>query len=110
MILADTSKVAEAVIETLSGPAKMSVLLQQFVKESRGRDVRAFVVGDRVVAAMRRVAQGDEFRSNIHWGGASRARRARRGTPLLLGSHALGQPVGGGGISRRQSRVTSSMS
>ena len=69
VILADTTKVAEAIIETLSGPAKMSVLLQQFVKESRGRDVRAFVVGNRVVAAMRRVAEGDEFRSNIHRGG-----------------------------------------
>ncbi|MDJ0853147.1 MAG: 30S ribosomal protein S6--L-glutamate ligase [Myxococcota bacterium] len=71
VILADTTKVAEAVIETLSGPAKMSVLLQQFVKESRGRDVRAFVVGNRVVAAMRRVASGDEFRSNIHRGGSA---------------------------------------
>ena len=69
VILAESTKVAEAIIETLSGPAKMSVLIQQFVKESRGRDVRAFVVGNRVVAAMRRVAQGDEFRSNIHRGG-----------------------------------------
>ncbi len=69
VILADTTKVAEAVIETLSGPANMNVLLQQFIKESRGRDVRAFVVGNRVVAAMRRVAEGDEFRSNIHRGG-----------------------------------------
>ncbi len=69
VILADSTKIAEAIIETLSGPAKMSVLLQQFVKESRGRDVRAFVVGNRVVAAMRRVAAGDEFRSNIHRGG-----------------------------------------
>ncbi len=73
VILADTTKVAEAVIETLSGPAKMSVLLQQFVKESRGRDVRAFVVGNRVVAAMRRIASGDEFRSNIHRGGRAEA-------------------------------------
>ena len=69
VILADTTNVAEAVIETLSGPARMSVLLQQFVKESRGRDVRAFVVGNKVVAAMRRVAEGGEFRSNIHRGG-----------------------------------------
>ncbi len=69
VILADSTKVAEAIIETLSGPAKMSVLLQRFVKESKGRDIRAFVVGSRVVAAMRRVADGDEFRSNIHRGG-----------------------------------------
>ncbi len=71
VILAETTGVAEAIIETLSGPAKMSVLLQQFVKESKGRDIRAFVVGDRVVAAMRRTAQGDEFRSNIHRGGSA---------------------------------------
>jgi len=71
VILADSTKVAEAIIETLSGPARMSVLLQRFVKESKGRDIRAFVVGGRVVAAMRRTAQGDEFRSNVHRGGSA---------------------------------------
>jgi ribosomal protein S6--L-glutamate ligase len=68
VILADTAKVAQAIIETLQG-AKQNVLIQKFVKESRGRDIRAFVVGGHVVAAMRRVAQGDEYRSNIHRGG-----------------------------------------
>lgn len=68
VILADTSKVAEAIIETLQS-TKQNVLVQKFVAESKGRDVRAFVVGDRVVAAMRRVAQGQEFRSNVHRGG-----------------------------------------
>jgi len=71
VILADSTKVAEAVIETLAGPAKMSVLLQQFIAESKGRDIRAFVVGNRVVAAMRRSAAGDDFRSNIHRGGTA---------------------------------------
>ena len=71
VILADSTKVAEAIIETLAGPAKMSVLLQQFVSESKGRDIRAFVVGGRVVAAMRRTASGDDFRSNIHRGGTA---------------------------------------
>lgn len=71
VILAESTSVAEAIIETLSGPAKQSVLLQKFVKESKGKDIRAFVVGDRVVAAMRRIAQGDEFRSNIHRGGSA---------------------------------------
>jgi ribosomal protein S6--L-glutamate ligase len=73
VILAESTKIAEAVIETLSGPARMSVLLQEFVRESRGRDVRALVVGPRVVAAMRRIAQGDEFRSNVHRGGRAEA-------------------------------------
>lgn len=71
VILADSTKVAEAIIETLAGPAKMSVLLQEYVKESKGRDIRAFVVGNRVVAAMRRTAEGDEFRSNLHRGGSA---------------------------------------
>ena len=70
VILAETNKVAEAIIETLQG-AKQNVLVQRFVAESRGRDIRAFVVGDRVVAAIRRVAQGKEFRSNIHRGGTA---------------------------------------
>jgi len=48
---------------------KHSVLIQKFVAESKGRDIRAFVVGDQVVGAMRRVAQGQEFRSNVHRGG-----------------------------------------
>ncbi len=72
VILADTDKVAEAIIETLQS-TKQNVLIQKFVAESKGRDVRAFVVGDRVVGAMRRVAQGQEFRSNVHRGGKTEA-------------------------------------
>ena len=68
VILAPDTRVAEAVIETLQS-TRQNVLIQRFVAESRGRDVRALVVGDRVVAAMRRVAKGDEFRSNVHRGG-----------------------------------------
>jgi len=68
VILAPQVKVAEAIIETLHS-TKQNVLIQRFISESRGRDIRALVVGDRVVAAMRRVADGDEFRSNVHRGG-----------------------------------------
>jgi len=68
VILAPDKKVAEAIIETLQS-TKQNVLIQQFIAESRGRDIRALVVGDRVVGAMRRSAQGDEFRSNVHRGG-----------------------------------------
>ncbi|MEO7350119.1 MAG: RimK family alpha-L-glutamate ligase [Terrimesophilobacter sp.] len=68
VILAPEIKVAEAIIETLHS-TKQNVLIQSFISESRGRDIRALVVGDRVVAAMRRVAVGDEFRSNVHRGG-----------------------------------------
>ena len=55
VILAETTKVAEGIIETLQN-AKQNVLVQKFIKESKGRDIRAFVIGDNVVAAMRRVA------------------------------------------------------
>jgi ribosomal protein S6--L-glutamate ligase len=68
VILADSTNVAAAIIETLQS-TRQNVLVQKFVAESRGKDIRAFVVGDQVVAAMRRVAQGQEFRSNVHRGG-----------------------------------------
>ncbi len=69
VILAPELRVAEAIIETLQS-TRQNVLIQRFVAESKGRDIRALVVGDRVVAAMRRVAKGDEFRSNVHRGGS----------------------------------------
>ncbi len=72
VILAPDAKIAEAIIETLHSTGT-NVLLQRFVAESRGRDIRALVVGDRVVAAMRRTAKGDEFRSNVHRGGSTEA-------------------------------------
>jgi ribosomal protein S6--L-glutamate ligase len=68
VILAETTKMAEAIIETLHS-TRQDVVIQRFVSESRGRDIRAFVVGDRVVAAMSRQAAGDEFRANLHRGG-----------------------------------------
>jgi ribosomal protein S6--L-glutamate ligase len=68
VILADSYKIAEAIIETLQS-TRQNVLIQKFVAESKGKDIRAIVVGDQVVAAMRRVAQGQEFRSNVHRGG-----------------------------------------
>jgi len=68
VLLAETVKSAEAIIELLQSQ-RQNVLIQKFVAESKGRDIRAIVVGDRVVASMRRVAQGQEFRSNVHRGG-----------------------------------------
>ncbi|MDX1647742.1 MAG: 30S ribosomal protein S6--L-glutamate ligase [Longimicrobiales bacterium] len=72
VILADSVKIAEAIIETLQS-AKQNVLIQKFVGESKGTDVRALVVGDRVIASMRRRAQGGDFRSNVHRGGTAEA-------------------------------------
>ncbi|MCF8060278.1 MAG: RimK family alpha-L-glutamate ligase [Bacteriovoracaceae bacterium] len=70
VLLAHTIEMATSIIELLQSQ-KQNVLIQKFVAESKGRDVRAIVVGDRVVAAMRRVAQGQEFRSNVHRGGVT---------------------------------------
>lgn len=72
VILADKVEIAKAIVETLHS-THQQVLLQKFVAESKGKDVRAFVIGDRVVAAIRRTAQGQEFRSNVHRGGKAEA-------------------------------------
>ena len=72
VLLAETVSAAESIIELLQSQ-KQNVLIQKFVAESKGKDIRAFVVGDRVVAAMRRTAQGQEFRSNVHRGGIAEA-------------------------------------
>ncbi len=72
VLLAESVKAAESIIELLQSQ-KQNVLIQKFVAESKGKDIRAFVVGDRVVAAMRRTAQGQEFRSNVHRGGIAQA-------------------------------------
>lgn len=72
VLLAETVQAAASIIELLQSQ-KQNVLIQKFVAESKGKDIRAFVVGDRVVAAMRRVAQGQEFRSNVHRGGIAEA-------------------------------------
>ncbi len=70
VLLAESITAATSIIELLQSQ-KQNVLIQKFVAESKGKDIRAFVVGDRVVAAMRRVAQGQEFRSNVHRGGVA---------------------------------------
>lgn len=72
VLLAESIKSAEAIVELLQSQ-NQNVLIQKFVAESRGKDIRALVVGDQVVAAMRRVAQGQEFRSNVHRGGLTEA-------------------------------------
>ena len=67
VVLAETEQVARQVLETFWGLG-MNVLVQEFIEESEGRDIRALVVGQRVVAAMRRQAPIGELRSNVHRG------------------------------------------
>lgn len=71
VVLAETKKAAESVLQTLMG-LKANVIVQEFIKESKGSDMRCFVVGDKVVASMERVAEEGEFRANIHRGGNAR--------------------------------------
>ena len=68
VVLAETQQAAESVIESFFG-LKASVLVQEFIKEAGGSDIRCFVIGDKVVAAMKRQGKEGEFRSNLHRGG-----------------------------------------
>ncbi len=70
VVLAETTQAAESVIEAFRG-LKANILVQEFIKEAEGRDIRCFVIGDRVVAAMMRQAKSGEFRSNLHRGGSA---------------------------------------
>ena len=70
VVLAETKKAAESVIESFFG-LKASVMVQEFISEAGGSDIRCFVVGNKVVAAMKRTAQDGEFRSNLHRGGSA---------------------------------------
>lgn len=70
VVLAETRKAAETVIESFLG-LKAEVLVQEFIKEAGGSDIRCFVVGDKVVASMKRQGKDGEFRSNIHRGGSA---------------------------------------
>jgi len=78
VVLAETKKAAKSVLQAfyLTNDDGTNILLQEFIKESAGTDIRAFVVGGRVVASMKRQSLDDDFRSNLHKGG--------EGTPIKL--------------------------
>ncbi|MDX3772828.1 30S ribosomal protein S6--L-glutamate ligase [Chromatiaceae bacterium AAb-1] len=70
VVLAETRTAAESVIEAFMG-LNANILVQEYIKEANGADIRCFVVGDKVVAAMKRQAKAGEFRSNLHRGGTA---------------------------------------
>ncbi len=70
VVLAETRTAAESVIDAFMG-LNAHILVQEYIKEANGADIRCFVVGDRVVAAMKRQAKAGEFRSNLHRGGSA---------------------------------------
>jgi len=70
IVLAETRKAAESVMSAFR-QLDADIMVQEFIKESGGTDIRAFVVGDEVVASMKRIAPEGEFRSNVHRGGTT---------------------------------------
>lgn len=76
VVLAETSKAAEALINAFRG-LEADFLVQEFIKESGGADIRCFVIGDKVIAAMQRTAAPGEYRSNLHRGGTASVVRLR---------------------------------
>jgi ribosomal protein S6--L-glutamate ligase len=96
VVLAETAPAASSVIEAFHG-LDQNILIQQFIGEAKGSDIRALVVGRRVVAAMKRQAVTGEFRSNIHRGGTAKKMRLRpdyRKTALAA-ARVLGLRVAG---------------
>jgi ribosomal protein S6--L-glutamate ligase len=70
VVLAETRKAAESVLEAFMG-LKANIMVQEYIKEANGADIRCFVLGDKVIAAMKRQAKPGEFRSNLHRGGTA---------------------------------------
>lgn len=70
VLLAESYKAAESVIQAFIG-VRANIIVQEYIKEAEGADIRCLVIGDQVVAAMRRCAAPGEFRSNIHLGGTA---------------------------------------
>lgn len=72
VVLAETKSAAESVIQAFQG-LKANILVQEFIKEAEGTDIRCFVVGEKVVGSMLRKGREGEFRSNVHRGGSAEA-------------------------------------
>ncbi len=96
VVLAETAPAASSVIEAFQG-LDQNILIQKFIKEAKGADIRALVVGRKVVAAMKRKAVAGEFRSNIHRGGKATAVRltADYRRTALAAARVLGLRVAG---------------
>lgn len=96
VMLAESREGLESILQAFWSLGHI-VLLQEFIKEAKGRDVRAFVVGEKVIGAMRREAKLGEFRSNIHRGAIGRP--VRLGTEdersVIEAAHAMGLHVAG---------------
>jgi ribosomal protein S6--L-glutamate ligase len=96
VMLASTLSELEGILATFSDLGQ-DIVLQEFIAESRGRDIRALVVGERVVAAMRRRAKRGEFRSNLHRGGRGKAVKLPRAyrEAAVMAARIVGLEVAG---------------
>lgn len=96
VMLAESRKAAKSIIEAFYG-LKADILIQEFIKEAAGADIRAFVVDGKVVGAMKRQGKGDDFRSNLHRGGSGvliKLSKQEKETALAA-ANALGLAVAG---------------
>lgn len=96
VVLAETKKAGQSVIEAFNG-LKARVIIQEFIKEAKGADIRAFVVNGKVVGAMKRQGAEGEFRSNLHRGGrATLIKLSRAEKSAALGAaKAMGLEIAG---------------
>ena len=102
VVLAEKPAASQSVIEAFRG-LYANFLVQEFVREAEGRDIRCFVVGDQVVAAMQRAAMPGDFRANLHRGGTGsvvKLSAAERAVALREAGH--GNPCGGSGRNHRR--------
>jgi ribosomal protein S6--L-glutamate ligase len=104
VVLAETNKAAESVINAFKS-LKANILVQEFIKEAAGKDIRCFVVGDKIVASMQREAADGEYRSNMHRGGKATMIKL---TPeerkmAIKTAHVMGLKVAGVDIIRSKS-------
>lgn len=99
VVLAETKKAAKSVLQAfyVMNEDGTNILLQEFVKESAGTDIRAFVVGGKVVASMKRQSLDDDFRSNLHQGGEGKAIKLtdEERKTAIRAAKAMGLPVCG---------------
>ena len=96
VVLSETPKSARSVIDAFHG-ADIAILVQEFIKEAEGRDIRAIVVGGKIIATMERIGVDGEFRSNLHRGGTSapaKLSRSERATAIRA-AKAMGLNVAG---------------
>jgi ribosomal protein S6--L-glutamate ligase len=102
VVLAENKKAAVSVVEAFNG-LKARVIVQEFIKEAKGADIRAFVVDGHVVGAMKRQAKEGEFRSNLHRGGTAEVIELTREEELAAIKAANALKLGIAGVDILQS-------